>query len=157
MSFFKKLFGHKQTQPNEPIFPGESFSMVKLDMADGLAFATVNKAYDNYINKSFFPWLLGVELQIIQKNNNGHPIDSEAAYLNQIQDDLETLLKKDHTVHSVARVTRNGFRDLLIYIDTPKLTQEELNSFFENIMKEREINFGIQKDPSWKAVSGFIK
>lgn len=79
MSFFRKIFGQGQlSKPIEPIFPGESFSIVKLDMKDGLAFATVNKAYDNYVNKAFYPWFVGVELQIIDKNDNGHPTDEEA-------------------------------------------------------------------------------
>jgi len=126
-------------------------------MKDGLAFATVNNAYDKYVNKAFYPWFVGVELQIIDKNDNGHPTDEEALRLDAIQEELETLLKKKHTVHSIARVTRNGFRDIMIYIDNPKLTQEEINTFFQDIQKVREVNFGIHKDLSWNAVSGFIK
>src|SRR5688572_10724443 len=122
MSFLRKIFGKAQSiNPVEPIFPGESFAILKLDMKDGLAFATVNKAYDNYANKSFYPWFVGIELQIIEKNDNGHPTDEEAVRLNAIQDELQSLLKEQHTVHSVARVTRNGFRDIMIYIDKPKL------------------------------------
>ncbi len=147
----------RKSQPIEPIFPGENFTILKLDMPDGLAFAMVNKAYDNYINKSFYPWLAGVEIQVIESNENGHPTDSEAVHLNQIQEEFEKLLKQKHTIHSLVRVTRKGFRDLLIYTDTPKLTQEEVNKFFESFLKERKINFSFQKDPDWKAVSGFIK
>jgi hypothetical protein len=29
--------------------------------------------------------------------------------------------------------------------------------FFDGFLKERIINFSFQKDPDWKAVSGFIK
>ena len=158
MSFFGKIFGKGQpSKPIEPIFPGEKFALIKLDMKDGLALATVNKAYDNYVNKSFYPWFVGVELQIIEKNDIGHPTDEEAVRLNAIQDELEGLLKEQHTVHSVARVTRNGFRDVMIYIDKPKLTQEEIKNFFREIQKDREVNFGIHQDSSWNAVSGFIK
>ena len=155
MSFFKRLF--QKNQPVEPIFPGESFSILKLNMPEGLAFATVNKAYDRYKNKSYYPWLAGVEIQIIESNDNGHPTDSEAVRLNQIQEEFENLLKQKHTVHSVVRVTRRGFRDLFIYTDMPKLTQDEVTSYFDRILKEREINFGFQADPYWKAVAGFIK
>jgi hypothetical protein len=158
MSFFKKIFGQASpTQPTEPIFPGENFTLLKINMPDGLAIATVNKAYKNYPNKIFYPFLVGVELEVIDKNDNGHSVDTEAARLNQIQDELEALLKQKHTVHSVARVTRNGARDILIYIDSPKLTQTEINAFCDSIQKERKINFSIQKDISWTAVSGFIK
>jgi hypothetical protein len=133
MSFLKKLF--QGNKPTEPIFPGENFSIIKLSLPDGLAFATVNKAYENYPNKSFFPWLAGLEIQVLDKNENGHPSDSEAIVLNQIQEDFEGFLKNKHTVHSIVRVTRNGFRDLLIYIDKPRLKQEEVDAFFEDIKK----------------------
>jgi hypothetical protein len=158
MNILKKIFERGQTgEPIEPIFPGEAFALIKLDMKDGLAFATVNKAYDNYPNKAFYPWFLGVELQIIDKNDNGHPTNEEAAYLNAIQERLEILLKEKHTIHSIARVTRNGFRDIMIYIDKPKLTQDQINNFFKDIQKDREVNFGIHQDSSWNAVSGFIQ
>jgi hypothetical protein len=158
MNLFKKLFGGSgPAQPQEPIFPGESFTLFKLDMPEGLAIATVNKAYDHYPNKTFYPFLVGVELEVIEKNDNGHPLDEDAARLNQIQDEIEAFLKQKHTVHSVARVTRNGARDILIYIDTPKLTQEEVAAFCDKIQKERRINFGIQKDSAWSAVSSFVK
>jgi hypothetical protein len=158
MSLFKKLFGQSGlTQPAEPIFPGENFSLLKLNMQEGLAFVTVNKAYENYPNKSFYPFFVGIELEVVDKNDNGHPLDTEAARLNELQEKIETFLKQKQTVHSVARVTRNGARDLLIYIDKPVFTQEELNGFFKDILNEREVNFSIQKDASWNAVSGFIK
>ena len=125
-------------------------------MPDGLAFATVNKAYKDYPNKAFYPFLVGIELTVINKNENGHPVDSEAGRLNQIQDEFEAFLRQKHTVHPVARVTRNGAQDLLIYIDSPKLTQDELSTFCDGIQKERQMNFNIEKDPSWNAVSGFL-
>jgi len=130
---------------------------MKVDMPDGLAIATVNKAYENYPNKKHYPFFVGIELEIIDKNDNGHPLDEEAARLNQIQEEIEAFLKQKQTVHPVARVTRNGARDLLIYIDTPKLTQEEVAAFCDKIQKERQINFEIQKDSDWNTVSGFVK
>jgi hypothetical protein len=154
---FRNIFRNTDlSTPVQPIHPGEKFALIKLNMPEGVAFVTVNRAYDDYKNKHYYAWLVGVELQIVSKNENGHPIDQEAARLNVIQDELEAFLRKKQTVHSVARVTRNGFRDLLIYIDKPKLQQEEIDAFFADILKEREVNFSIHKDPSWNAVSGFL-
>jgi len=158
MSLLKKIFGQNHpTRPQDPIFPGESFSILQLNMSDGLAFATVNEAYTNYPNKLFYPYFVGVELEIIDKNENGHPVDSEATRLNQIETQIEILLKKEHTVHFVGRVTRNGTRDILYYIDSPKLTQKQVADFCDEISKERKIKFGIQKDSEWNAVSGFVR
>lgn len=157
MGIFKKLFGIKDiSQPSEPIFPGESFSILKLTFPDGWGLATVNKAYDNYPNKSLYPWHVLVEIEVMDKNENGHPTGSEAEKLNKIEEDIEKILKQSQTVHFVARIIRNGFRDLLYYIDEPRLKQSDISAFCDNIMKERGINFTMREDPEWKLV-GFIK
>lgn len=159
MNFLKRIFGqnNKSNQPTEPIFPGESFSISKLTLQDGWGLATFNNKYNNYHNKSFFPWHVLVELEIIDKNDNRHPIDTDAEKLIILESEILKFLQQKHTVHFAGRVTRNGFRDLLYYIDTPKLEQSEVKEFCENIMKERGINFGMEKDPKWTAVSGFLK
>ncbi len=159
MNFLKKLFGQsdKNDHPTEPIFPGESFSISKLTFQDGWGLATFNNKYNDYPNKSFFPRHVLVELEIMDKNENGHPIDTDAEKLVKLEDEILEFLKLKHIVHFLGRVTRNGFRDLLYYIDTPKFEQAEVNTFCDNIMKERGINFGMEKDLKWTAVSGFIK
>jgi hypothetical protein len=159
MNFLKKLFGQtdKNNQPCEPIFPGESFSISKLTFTEGWGLATINNKYNSYPHKSFFPWHVSIELEIIDKNDNGHPAGSDAEKLVKLEDEILNFLKEKHTVHFLGRVTRNGFRDLFYYIDIPKFEQTEVNSFCDNVMKERAINFGMEKDPKWTAVSGFIK
>jgi hypothetical protein len=158
MNIFKKLFGKSGVEgPTEPIFPGESFVVLSLNMPEGLAIATFNDAYKNYHNKAYYPFLVGIELETIDKNENGHPTDVEAIRLNDIEDEIIALLKQKHTVHPVVRVTRNGARDIFIYIDTPKLTQEESKLFYDRIQKERNMTFFIKKDVLWEAVSGFIE
>lgn len=159
MKSLKKIFGQsdKGDQPTEPIFPGESFGISKLTLQDGWGLATFNNKYNDYPNKAFFPWHVLVELEIIDKNNNGHPIDTDADKLVRLEDQILKFLQEKQTVHFLGRVTRNGFRDLLYYIDTPKLEQAEVNAFCDNIMKERGIYFGMEKDPKWTAVSGFLK
>jgi hypothetical protein len=153
MSILQSLFGGgKKQPPAEPIFPGESFSILELNMPDGLAFATVNSAYKDYQNKKHFPYLAGFELEILNKNDNGHPLNDEAEILNDLQDKIESFLKEKHTVHPVARVTRNGTRDILIYIDEPKFTKEEAKEFFDQINEIRAVNFIINKDPNWNSV-----
>jgi len=159
MKFIKKLFGQtiKSDEPVEPVFPGESFSIYKMNLPDGWGLATVNNKYNEYPNKAFFPWHVLIELEIIDKNDNGHPADKDAEKLAKLEEEILSFLKQKHTVHFLGRVTRNGFRDLLYYIDKPKIEQAEVNTFCDNIMKERAINFGMEKDPNWTAVSGFIK
>lgn len=152
MGIFNFLFSRKKELLSEPVFPGESFSILKLDMPEGLAFATVNSAYKDYPNKTHFPYLAGFELEVLEKNDNGHPVDDEAEVLNELQDRIEMFLQEKHTIHSVARVTRNGARDLLIYIDEPNFTKEEVKVFFDQINSVRAVNFTINRDPKWDGV-----
>jgi Family of unknown function (DUF695). len=156
MSFLKKLFQGKTNEPVEPIFPGERFSIIKLNFEDGWGLATINNLYNDYPNKSFFPWHVLVELEFTDKNENGHPANSESEKLIALEEKVLHFLQEKHTVHFIGRVTRNGARDLLYYIDKPRIEQAELSAFCDEIMKERNINFGIHKDPKWTAVGGFI-
>ena len=157
MSFLKRIFVKKENeQPLEPIFPGESFSIFKLNLPEGWGLASANKAYDEYPNKAFYPWHVLIVLEVIDKNENGHPIDLDAIKLNDLEDQVSDFLKKYQTVHFVVRVTRNGFRDLLFYIDQPKFKNEDVRNFCDAVMEERGINFSVHNDPDWKA-AGFIK
>jgi hypothetical protein len=160
MKFLRKIFGrsgNNNAQPAEPIFPGESFAIFKLNFPDGWGLGTFNKKYEHYPNKSFYPWLVLIELEIVDKNDNGHPTDTEGEKLAELEESITEFIKQKHTTHFVGRVTRNGDRELLYYIDTPKFVQAEVNAFCDNIMQERGINWGMEKDPEWKGVSGFLE
>lgn len=157
MQFFKQVFGsRKSLLPAEPVFPGENFTLYQLDLPEGPSFASINQSYDYYPNKAFFSWHVLIELEVIDKNAYGHPVDTELSKLALLQHAITTFLSKYQTVHLVGRVTRNGFMDLLYYINTPVLSQEEVDAFCNGIMKERGINFTLENDPGWNNV-GLIK
>lgn len=157
MNFLKKILGKADdVTPTEPIFPKENFSIFQLNMPDGFAIATVNTAYKNYQNKKCYPFLVGIELEVLEKNSNGHPGDIEGQRLNEIQTDFEELLKQQQTVHSVARVTRDGARDIMIYIEKPVFSEKAVTDFCNNIRKERKMLLSVQRDESWKSVSIFF-
>lgn len=157
MQFIKQVFGsRKPQQPVEPIFPGEQFTIYQLDLPGGLSFAAINQAYDHYPNKAIYSWHVLVELEVISKNEQGHPTDAETASLLKLEKTIRAFLGKSQTVHLAGRVNRNGFTDLLFYIDEPKLSQEEVDRFCNEVMQQRAINFSIENDPEWNSV-GLIK
>lgn len=154
---FKKLFSGKiKSDPIEPIFPKENYSIFKLDMEDGLAFATVNTGYNDYPNKGHFPWCAQIVISIHGKNDNGHPTDEESVVLNDLESKITEFLKMTQTVHPVGRVTRNGERDIIYYIDEPRLDQKETKEFFDEINAVRNLNLTVERDPKWEFVSAFI-
>jgi hypothetical protein len=157
-TMFKKLFSSK-AEPGlvEPVFPTENYSIFKLTVDNGLAFATMNTGYNNYPNKSNFPWCAQILLSIQDKNDNGHPIDEEAVVLNDIEVRITEFLKRTQVVHPIGRVTRNGERDIIYYIDKPKFNQKETKEFFDEINAIRNLNFTLEEDAKWKLVGAFIK
>ncbi|TNE79750.1 MAG: DUF695 domain-containing protein [Bacteroidetes bacterium] len=160
---FKNLFvrnkdKQKETyRPTEPIYPGENFTVGRIETEEGGGFVNVNQAYDNYPNKRFFPWCAQLLLEFKDKNENGHPTDQEAEVLNELEDKIDNFLKDKHKVHFIGRVTRKDFRDLIYYIDQPRLDQDETKNFFDEISSIRGVNFNLDKDPEWNFVSGLIK
>jgi hypothetical protein len=152
---FKNLFG-KTPPAKEPIFPGEKFSMFKLNLKGGWGLATINRAYDNYHNKALFPWYAIINIHLQDQNENGHPTGREAEVLNMIEQSVTDHLKQGRTVHFIGRVIRPGERDLLYYLSDRKFQKEETKSFFDALNAVRPINFEIQKDPKWSFVKAFL-
>lgn len=160
---FKNLFGQKKNElknfdgPTEPMYPGEKFTVGQIETEDGIGFVNINQAYDNYPNKKYFPWCAQLLLEFKDMNINGHPTNNEAKVLNGLENKIERFLQKNHQLHYIGRVTRKNFRDLIYYIDQPRLDQEETKIFFDEINSVRGVNFKLDNDPKWEFVSGLIK
>lgn len=158
MSFFKKLFDARELpEPVEPVFPGDDFITLECETIDGPAYAFINKAYHGYPNKLIYAYQVLVELEAIYTDESGFATEIDAKRLDQVERDVLDFLKSRNTVHLVGRVNRKYFRDLLIYIDEPQMSQEEVDEMCNEIMTERGINFSIEKDEEWNAVGGFLE
>lgn len=143
--------------PAEPIYPGENFTVGQIETEEGIGFVNINQAYDNYPNKRYFPWCAQLLLEFKDKDESGYPTDQEAEVLNELEDKIENFLQEKHKVHFIGRITRKDFRDLIYYIDQPRLDQDGTKKFFDEISLIRGVNFDLDKDPEWKFVSGLIK
>jgi hypothetical protein len=152
---FKNLFS-KNPLPKEPVFPGERYSIFKLELEDGFGLATINKAYDNYPNKTFFPWFAIVNIHLQDQNENGHPTNEEAEVLNTMEMSIGSFLKQERGVHFIGRVIVRGQRDLLYYLDNRKFEKKVTKDFFDSLNAVRSLNFEIHHDPKWASVKKFI-
>jgi hypothetical protein len=156
---FKKLFGKSTSgkKPTEPVIPKEIFSFFKLTIDGSLAFAMINKGYENYPNKEFYPWYAVVLIEIHDKNKNGHPTSEEAVILNDLEDKITQFLNETQITHKIGRITKNGQREIIFYLTNPRLDQTRAQSFFDSINSVRPMNFTVEKDERWRNVGGFIK
>jgi hypothetical protein len=77
---FKKLFSKKEPKtygPTEPIYPGELFEVSEITDANGFfGFSNINKSYDNYPNKKYFPWWIQVTLELVNMDDRKMPTES---------------------------------------------------------------------------------
>jgi hypothetical protein len=157
--FFKRSAPGKASEfgPAEPIFPAEEIVAGRVQFDEGAGYVIINKAYDNYPNKKYFPWCIQITLEYREKNENGLPGDSEGLLLNEMEDRLEEFIKKSHQTHFVARVTRRDFRDIFYYVDHPHFDERETGEFLDEMNNLRNLNFRIDRDETWSFVSGLIE
>ncbi|MEK6153989.1 DUF695 domain-containing protein [Flavobacteriaceae bacterium 3-367] len=158
---FKNLFSKKEPKkygPVEPIYPDELFEVSEISDENGFfGFSNINKAYDNYPNKKYFPWWVQVTLELQEVDDRKMPLQAESILLDELEDSIEKFILKKHKTHFIGRVTQNGFRDLIFYIDLPRFNQEETSTFFDAIQEKRRVNFNMEKDLTWDNVSGLIQ
>ncbi len=152
----KNLFQPKNDKPVEPIFPEDNFGILKLEIDNFLALASINQAYNNYPNKKFFPWFAQILFELQDKNDNGHPTNEEAEVLNDLEDKINIFFKENHVVHFIGRLTRNGYRNIFFYLDNPSFDQDKTNTFFDEISAIRPMDFYLKEDKKWNKVSAFI-
>ena len=158
---FKNLFSKKEPVkygPMEPIFPGELFEFSEITDNEGFyGFSNINKSYDHYPNKKYFPWWIQVTLELVETDDRKMPTENESKILDDLENKIESFISEKHKTHFIGRVTQNGFRDIIFYVDEPRFDGEKTNIFFDQVQEKRKVNFNMEKDIDWKNVSGLIK
>jgi len=158
---FKKFFSKKVPKkygPVEPIYPGELFEVSEIKDDNGFyGLSNINKAYDNYQNKKYFPWWIQVTLELVEMDDRKMPTPSESMILNELEDSIEAFISEKHKTHFIGRVTQEGLRDLIFYVDQPRFDQEKTSLFFDHVQEKRRVNFVMDKDLEWDNVSGLIQ
>jgi hypothetical protein len=146
-------FLNKKNTGEQERFPKENFSILKAtDENGGLIFITANYAYKNYKFKADYPWFLWIEIETKDKNENGHPTNSEAKFLNQMEDLIDAELRKVCVSHYIARTTLNGSRELLYYVDDPEKVNPVLQRLVSDPNPIRQFQFKMEEDKDWNNV-----
>ncbi|QHL88949.1 DUF695 domain-containing protein [Nibribacter ruber] len=135
-------------------FPLEDFSILQAnDRNGGLGFLMVNQSYKNYEFKKEYPWYLWVDIEVREKNANGHPTSNEATHLNNLEDEIDAELKKVCGRHYLGRTTFEGTRELLYYVDDPEKANAVLQKLASNPNSIRQFQFKIEEDKEWSKVA----
>ncbi|MFB9077945.1 DUF695 domain-containing protein [Flavobacterium procerum] len=119
------------------------------------ATATVNKGYLEFQDKDKFPFLLSVELSLLETEND-LPTEKENARLIEIEENLLNIFKSTQQVHYVGHITRKGFRDILCYVGSEDLDGEAIGAYCDSIEAEREIAIDINEDSEWETAENVL-
>ena len=120
------------------------------------AIAMVNKSYLNFEKKEDFPFLLSVELSLVDTVNDV-PTGEENLRLTEIEENLLGIFKSTQEVHYIGHITRKGWRDILCYVGSKDLDGEAIGTYCDGIEADRNIAIEINEDPQWNMVIGLLK
>lgn len=119
------------------------------------ATARVNKGYLEFQDKEKFPFLLSVELSLLETEND-LPTEKENQRLVEIEENLLNIFKSTQQVQYIGQITRKGFRDILCYLESEELNGEAINIYCDSIEAERDIAINIDEDPEWETAESLL-
>jgi len=135
---------------------GGTFAVVK-SYRDGHAlFLTIDTNVRDGKVKAGYPWFLSVVTPIKYPTKVGLTNDAEAAELNDWEDGLEKEFVGACRYVFVGRVTWNGTRELLYYVDKPDSIVPKLEQLAAGSAK-REFHVQSTRDDNWEKVDPYVR
>jgi hypothetical protein len=138
------------------MYPEENWCIEKgVDQNGDVVFITINLGYQGYLLKEQFPWLLWVNITTEHQNESGHPTEDEATILNNVEDVITSHLADHCKVQYIGRVTKNGFRELIYFVDDPEKANQTLTLLTEQ-QNLREWEYEMKRDAEWSYAEQYL-
>jgi hypothetical protein len=155
--FLASLFSCFNKSSNNKPAPDVADTLVgsTLDNINKQCFATVNEYFRAFKKKNSFPYALWINVETIERNDNGHPTGEEAILFNSLEDSLIAKFLPKTPFCFIGRTTRDGYREIIYYVADKVKATEIMNLFIEENKFQRKTTFTIESDPTWEGVSGF--
>lgn len=133
-----------------------TFAILHGDIDGHPLFASIDTSLRDYKSKDRFPWFLSISVPLKNPNKDGLTTAQEAEQLNEWEDSLEKQIAAECNLVYVGRVTWNGHRELLYYIDQPKPVHLRLKSLIDSHAM-RPFTFLCERDEKWEKVSVYFR
>ena len=133
---------------NEALFKGFEF-----EVDDFPAFAIINSIVDDFERKADYPISVFIGIEPEQINNNGHPTEEEADYLEVLESGLLEKLRELDVIY-VGHTTIARKREIIFYIPNDEI----LIALFEEwaTTTNRSTDVDIEEDAEWENIEAFI-
>ncbi len=132
-------------------------AVIQFQIDNKQCFAAINQYFKDYQNKKNFPFSLWVTVETLEKNEQGHPVDTEATLFNSLEDSLIDKFISRTPFCFIGRTTRDGYRELMFYVSDRDEATLVMNAFINENTFKRKIKFSIDPDKAWESVSGFYE
>lgn len=126
----------------------ESFSILESTVDGRPLVAMVNAALHSFDGKQTLPFFLSIGTRLRNPASNGLVTSSEADDLNNFELEVEARLRSRGGFVFVGRVTWNGQRELLYYVESREPLLAALNAF-SNDQATRPFTFFCENDTGW--------
>jgi len=132
-----------------------TFTIVQTYKDGHVLFATIDTSLGGRKDKASLPWLLSISTRLNNPTKDGLTTDDEATALNGWEDALEKEFSGVCRFAYFGRVTWNGTRELLYYVDTPDAIVAKLNKLGGDPGR-KAFSVRSERDEQWKKVSFYL-
>lgn len=132
----------------------EQFALIETDFDGYPLIANINRALRGYDQKKATPWFLSISIPLSSATEAGLPTKKEADDLNAWETKVEGKITVGPFVF-VGRVTWNGNRELLYYVQEPESVARNLQILIDS-RSTRPFAFRCERDQDWLKVSVYL-
>lgn len=134
----------------------DNWAIRLIEVDNFTATAAVNRGYLDFERKNEFPFLLSIELSLLDTVDD-RPSGDENYRLEDIEENLLNIFRNTQEVHYIGHITRNGYRDILCYVASKDLDIDAITNYCNTIEIDRNINIEIDEDPLWETAYGVLR
>jgi hypothetical protein len=133
-----------------------TFSVLQGEKDGHPLYAVIDSTLRDKKSRTGFSWFLSISTPLKDPTTDGLTTIEEASELNDWEDLLEKNSLGDYRFVFVGRVTWNGTRQLLFYLDKSEGVETKLKKFAHDFPK-RVFDFQCQRDERWEKVNGYLE
>lgn len=132
------------------------FSVFRSEVDGCPLFASIDMGLSDFSEKRALPIFVSLSTPLIQPTLDGLPTDSDDESLNAWEDSVENQLRSQTKYVYVGRVTWNGHRELLYYVEKQEPAMAALKSLSDS-KTTRPFAFVCVRDETWQNARFWLK
>jgi hypothetical protein len=135
---------------------GEQFSVFESEMDGRPLIAIIDVGLRGFESKAVLPWFLSLSTPLIEPTKDGLPTPEDSIALNEWEGLVEKRIASVCRFVYVGRVTWNGSRETIYYIDRDEPVASQLRKLDDDRVS-RPFAFLCERDDEWNKISIYFR